>query len=163
MKKSMRSKKAASPFVATVILFALALLLGMFLVNFNTSIEEDIDACKDIYEVNLVSIGNSPRICYKNIDNDTFSLQFLTENKADKPVFGFHITVVGDSDDPIYIMRDYNASIQPYGTISKSYNLPTSIGNLTQFKLSVYRRLGADLILCQRKAIVISDIPDCDS
>ena len=155
--------RAASPLVATAILFFLALLLGILIVNFSSYIEDSSDICQDIYEIKLVSLGNKPRICQEQTNISSPYINFLMENNAEKPVFGLHMTFIGDSENPTHIIRDYNVTILPYGTSSSKYHFPGTIGTLQQFKLSVYRKLGADLVLCSKTAVAINDIPQCSS
>jgi len=155
--------KAASPLVATVILFFLALLLGILIVNFSSYVEDSSDICQEIYEIKLVSLGNKPRICQEQVNISFSSINFLMENNAEKPVFGLHMTFIGDSETPIHLIRDYNITILPYGTSSSKYYFPNTVGTLQQFKLSVYRKLGADLVLCSKTVVAINDVPECSS
>jgi len=154
-------KKAASPLVATVILFFFALLIGTLIVHFSSYIDHGNAVCNDIDNIDIAISKNNDLIC--QIDKGNSSLiRFNILNNEDKPIFGLHMTFIGNTSETPFIIRDYNTTIVPYGTASKSYSFPKSIGVLQNFKLSVYRKLGVELILCNEAVAVISSIPECE-
>jgi len=154
-------KKAASPMTATLILLIFALALGFFIVNIQTYTEESNDICTDIGKVKIAVKNTEPIICKQQFNQTHSLLKTQISNNAEKPIFGFHFTFIGNSGAPIYIHRDYNTTLLPYGGISKIFYYPNSIGILQQVKISSYRKLGADLYLCSKTPIVISEVPDC--
>jgi hypothetical protein len=69
--------------------------------------------------------------------------------------------LIGSSSTKQHIIRDYDTLIRPYAEVPKEYTYPNSIGTLQNMKISVYRKLGNEIILCDNTAIAISSFPEC--
>ena len=151
--------------LATLVLVIVALTMGIILVSFDNTPKVEETLCEGIYDVNVVYVGDTPRICQRrDVDNENNSVSFLLENKASRDVDGLHMLFIGDSDkaeNQVFIVRDYNASIKADGALSKVYKFPKSIGNLEQVKISVYRQMNSYFQLCKKYSIVLDNIPDC--
>lgn len=158
------NKKAASPMIATIILLVFALTLGFLLVNLTPHIEVDEDICQDIYSIRVLEIKNYPySICQElDVDEAHKSVKFFLKNDANLEVSGLHLTFIGDSFDPIYILRDYNTTIKPGSVVSKKYLFPKTIGDLKQVMISIYRKLDDSDYLCKKYSIALDSIPECE-
>ncbi len=155
-------KKGASPLVATIILFFFGILIGLLIVRFDNQIRQKDTLCDDIHQINLQYRDNKPTICYKPENSSHSSVHLIVENNAEKPVFGLKLSFIGNQSE--FYQRDYNTTIYPYGgTVSTRYFFPQSIGGLLELRVSVYRKLGIDLILCSKDSFVISEVPECEN
>ena len=164
MKKTKLNKKATSPMLTTIFLLIFALALGFVLVNLNDIMPEQDKVCEGMYAVKIVRVRNQPRICQEvSLDANESVLKVLLTNEAeDTNVDGLKLTFIGDSDDPVYILRDFETVIKPDGTISKKYYFPNFIGNLSQVKISLYRQIGNRLEHCSKYSLITNYIPVCD-
>ena len=158
------NKKASSPMVTTIFLLIFALSLGFVLVNLDSYIPTYDRVCKGVYDVKIVNVRGEPRVC-QAIDEDpaNSSIQILIANEApDSNVDGLHLTFIGNSDNPVYVLRDFETTIKPSGVVSKKYKFPKSIGNLQQVKISIYRKIVSRLELCQKYSMIVASVPECE-
>lgn len=160
------SKKAAAPIIAFFLSAILALALGIIVMNMNDYALEQENICLNSENVKLTSDDDGMKICVYNItgDSDLDTINFLyfsLENVAEVPVFGYHITMIGDLNKSQYVKRDYDIVVLPYKTLDKTYVVPENLGNIKQVKIGVYRKLGKELVFCPESQIVTSSIPIC--
>lgn len=154
------SRKAASPLIATVILFLIALVIGYFVTTITPKLET-YDICEGIRDVQIHLIGE--KLCYVGFNATHNSLSFLVENRYNAPIYGYHMTLIGDSEQQVDVGRNYEFIISPYATVSLNYLYPNSIGYLKSMRLSFYRKLGNDLVLCENDFQAISSIEECSN
>ena len=162
----MKNKKAASPIIAFFISAIFAIGLGVIVLNLNDYAVSQEDICLNSNSIRIALEETGPQICKFNVTADNQEriinlLYFTMENVAEVPIFGYHITMIGDSEDPIYIKRDYDIVVLPYRKLEKVYPIPDSIGNLVQVKIGIYRKLGEERVFCPESNIVTSNIPEC--
>ncbi|MFT4304163.1 MAG: hypothetical protein ACMXYG_06365 [Candidatus Woesearchaeota archaeon] len=152
----LKNKNSASPIVATVILFFVALFIGFGVANL-TPILTDPKVCNSIENV-IVKVDNN-NFCYTSLNETHNSFMFRIENNVNSPVYGYRITLVGDID--IDVTRNYDSIVAPYASVSINHIFP-KIGFIKSARISFYRKLGNDLILCESDFINFNYIDLCD-
>jgi hypothetical protein len=157
------NKKATSPFFAVIMLFAFALIIGFILTTIDPIERQSEDSCSGFENIKLLLLNDKPRICYSSLAGENNTIEFLMENNAGFSVEGVHVTTIGDSQSPVFVIRDYNTLILSGGTNFRKYFYPKSIGNLTQVKIAVYKKQANELVLCQKPSIIISSVKACIS
>jgi hypothetical protein len=163
-KTNSRYKKASSPLFATIALLIFALSLGFLLIAFDPYVKRSDDICRDVHNIKVLNIKN-----YQNSycqvtsqEGSNNSLKILLRNEAESSISGLHITFIGNSEDPIYVFRDYDVPLSPGSVVSKRYAFPKSIGSLNQVLVSVYKQIGKSHYLCRKSSAVLGSIPECE-
>jgi len=145
----MRSKKGATPILATILLFFFALTIG-FIIDALQNEEVDYNAvCDQLADVRIVE---TEPFCITDSD-----IYFTLENNAQNTVFGLHVTFITDKH---YVIRDFNKTLISGDDVFIRYPIPY-VQNLSQLSISVYRQSGLDLIKCPTPSVIVSSFPQC--
>ncbi len=108
--KMVKSKRAVSPLIATVLLIAFAVALGAVVMNWGRSYVETgaedietphgaatapISVCGGNVVIGVVKIGGKPSICYDSGEN---LLKYTIENKGTMTIDSVKFQVIGTND-----------------------------------------------------------------
>ncbi len=159
----MMNKRAISPLIATILLIAFAIALGLVVMNWGKSyIEEkaeftagpaDVSGC-GLVELSIIQVSGRDKICYNPND---FSIEVFLENGPDATIQDLQVRVVGSQgiktldsvlDKPI----DAGVSAQI------RFNYPSGLGDVQQVKITPVIGEGA---ACTRQAVISEDIIQC--
>jgi len=107
---SLRSKKAVSPLIATVLLIAFAVALGAVVMNWGRSYVETgaeelpgeehaaggtVSICGGNIALDIVKIGGKPNICFDSGEN---IVKYTIENKGTMTIDSVKFQVIGTND-----------------------------------------------------------------
>jgi flagellin-like protein len=134
------NKKGVSPLIATVLLIAFAVALGVVVMNWGKDYVEttakdagekaDADlSCQMDIEIGIKEIANRKKICYTN---STSILEVMIENKGREPVEGIRFILI-DVDDEISQTDNKSLSIGA-GSVSSKYFLNYSSDSLSDLQ-----------------------------
>lgn len=140
--KSLSSKKGVSPLIATVLLIAFAVALGVVVMNWgkdyvettakDTSEKVDADmSCQMDIELKVKEIGKTEKICYNNLTGGFMELEFMLENTGRNPIQGIRVIAIDENDE--IKQHDNETFAIGAGSVSEKYNLNTTLTGSLQF------------------------------
>jgi flagellin-like protein len=169
----MRSKKAVSPLIATVLLIAFAVALGAVVMNWGRSYVEDTAKfakekstteikCSTDVRMDFLKVKDEKRICYSN-STDPKYLEFFIENRGTSDIYGLQVNIIGGDevnitdldlkDNPIKRSRIYKMAELNY---TEDINVVEQVNIIPKIKIE-----GA-VISCPANSLEIADINECD-
>ena len=169
----MRSKKAVSPLIATVLLIAFAVALGAVVMNWGRSYVEDTAKfakeksnteikCSTDVRMDFLKVKDEKRICYSN-STDPKYLEFFIENRGMSDIYGLQVNIIGGDevnitdldlkDNPIKRSRIYKMAELNY---TDDINVVEQVNIIPKIKIE-----GA-VISCPANSLEIEDINECD-
>ena len=159
-------KRAISPLVATILLIAFAIALGLVVMNWGRSyIEEkaeftagprDVSAC-NLVELSIIKVGGKDRICY---NPSSHTIELFLENGPEIEVDDLQVRIVGSTgiktlDSVLEKPLERAVSAQVL------FNYPSGIGDVQQVKLTPVLDVGAEPVFCTNKAVVSEEVGQC--
>ena len=176
----LKSRKAVSPLIATVLLIAFAVALGAVVMNWGRGYVEDTAnmarersdtevTCASEVGIDLVDIDNTPQICYNSSGAPTgnnATLEFIMENRQSKEVLKMQVRLIG-SATRVPLTLEVNESLST--NEAKFMNVTFDdgdgdglrIGTIQQVKFTPYIRSGGSDVACPSSAEVASNIKPC--
>lgn len=142
-------KKAMSPIIATVLLIAFAVSLGVVIMNISVNVS--ITGCADV-EISILRVGSDPRICF---DSQTNTIQYTIVNERN-PISGFRIGAIGVGTEEKTISERINTQSNFVGTFALSD--PRNARTIT---ITPQITEGLEPRYCSDKRLVIEQIPLC--
>jgi len=158
--KIMKNKKAISPVIATVILLAIAIGLGVVAMNWGRAYLEISSTCAIDTKMKIVSVNNIPQICYQ-AGEDGF-IQFLIENGPNTDIEKLQLRAIGNRQ--VYSTEVESSSIVKGGSYLGMVPYNTNIfGDIKQIKITpellVYENQPP--AICTEQGIIIENIGQC--
>lgn len=155
-----KSKKAISPLLSTVLLILLAVGVGLVAMNWGRAQLEAGAKCAIDTEMTLVELNNAPQICYGPGENGF--VKFIVENGVNVDIESLQLRIIGTQK--VYISELAESSIEKGYTLMKTVPYNSGIfGDIKQIKITpkivVYPEEGS--ILCPEQAIVAEDVKEC--
>ncbi len=159
-------KRAISPLIATILLIAFAIALGLVVMNWGRSyIEEkaeftagpkDASAC-NVVELSIIKVGGMDKICYNAAD---LSIEVFLENGPDVSIADLQGRIVGSTgiktlDTILTNPLDMGMSAQI------KFNYPSGIGDVEQVMLTPVVEGVREGVPCTKKAVVSENIQQC--
>jgi hypothetical protein len=157
----MKSKKAISPLVATLLLVLLATALGVIAMSWGRAQLEEGSYCPVVIGLKFIELNQDLQIC-KAGTKENGVITFLVENGATIDVDSLNFRVIGTNDA-------YTLEL-PESSIKKGYPLLKNVpynydlfGEISQVKITprVVLFPGEDPVLCPEQALIIEDIREC--
>jgi flagellin-like protein len=158
------NKRGVSPLVATLLLIAFAIALGLVVMNWGKSyIEEkaeftsgaDVSSC-GLAELSIIKVSGKDKVCYNPADN---SIQVFLESGTEIRIKDIKVSVLGSSG----IHNVESILTQPLERATGAqikFNYPASIGAIEQVKLTPI--IGdEEPVLCGHRAVVSENIGQC--
>lgn len=146
-----------SPLIATLLLIAFAVALGIVIMSFGRA-QVDLEAqCTIDVGLKFSKVGGSEQFCLDKTKNQLF---FVIENGPNIKVEGLVVNVIGTNKVMTYDLKD--AKINKAEAYMKyiPYN-PTEIGKLRQIKIIPKVNMYDEELVCQEKAIILESVKDC--
>jgi hypothetical protein len=156
-----KSKKAISPLLATILLVILASALGVIAMSWGRAQLEEGSYCPVVIGLKIIELNQEAQICRAGAGENGV-ITFLVENGANVDIHSLNFRVIGTKD--IYTLELPESSI-PKGypllkNIPYNYNL---FGQVRQIKITPRIVLfpGEEPVLCPEQALIIEDIKVC--
>ncbi len=160
------NKRALSPLVATILLIAFAIALGVVVMSWGKSyIEEkaeftagphDASAC-GVAELSIIKVGGEDKVCYNSATN---IIESFVENGHDVIIDDIRVRIVGTEgiqtlesvlDTPL--ARSASARIR--------FDYPANIGDVQQIRFTPLINVKGEFMPCSKQAAVSEDIKEC--
>lgn len=169
----MRSKKAVSPLIATVLLIAFAVALGAVVMNWGRTYVEDTAQfareksiteikCSTDVRLEFLKVKDEKRICYSNTTDPKF-IEFFIENRGTTDVYGLQVYVIGDDEVNITEIDLEDTPIERSRVFKMAeLNYTEDIGKVDQVNIIPQIKIEGELVTCPANALVQSDVVECD-
>ncbi len=152
----MVNKKAISPLIATLLLIAFTVALGVMIMNFGKNIVDDYGDCKSIQ----VELDDAPgSVCYLQ---DTSELSFTIVNKGKTDVSSFTIKTTNLDEHGEDRVKEFNvpdSAIKASETVSKTYPYSKPSSLKLEFIPKILKKNQEEKCLAQ--AITIFTLENC--
>jgi flagellin-like protein len=151
------NKRGMAPLVATLLLIAFAVALGVVIMNFGRAQVEMEAECTINIGLKFSEVGEEEQFCLDKASNQLF---FIVENGINIKVEGLVINIIGSKKAVTYDLGD--AKIEKAGAYMKyvPYDV-NEIGELRQIKIIPKVVMYEEELICREKAIVMEKIRDC--
>jgi flagellin-like protein len=165
-KEVMMNKKALSPLVATILLIAFAIALGVVVMNWGKAyIEEKAEftagprgsAACGVMDLSAIKVGGNDRVCYDPADN---SITAFLENGPDVRIDDISVRVVG-SGGIEEIETTLGDPLEKGGSAKIKFNYPANVGAVQQVKFTPIVISEGERIPCTGEAAVSESISKC--
>jgi flagellin-like protein len=153
-------KKGISPLFATILLLALAVGLGVLVMNWGRASLEESARCSVDLELKVIELDNQPQICIGGSGEQGY-ISFIVENGPIVDISELQFRAIGTKS--IY-MTDLPESEIPRGyplekTLPYNFDL---FGEPKQFKLTPKIELfPGEKISCPEQALIVENIRRC--
>ncbi|MBW2977628.1 hypothetical protein KY331_02175 [Candidatus Woesearchaeota archaeon] len=157
----LKSKKAVSPLVATVLLLFVAILLGILVMNWGRAQLEEASECTVDVGLSFVRLNDKPQACYSG-SGTTGAVTFIIENGISTEVSSLQLRIIGTKNV-------YNTDL-PDSHIDKGYSFMRTVpydfnlfGDIRQIRLVPKVRLQPerDPLFCVEQALAVEEINPC--
>jgi hypothetical protein len=161
MIKLLKTKKAVSPLIATVMLLFVAIVVGVLVMNWGRAQLEDASQCTINVGLSFVELNKKPQACYAGSGSEG-AITFIVENGVAIDVESLQLRIIGTKNV-------YTTEI-PDSAVEKGYSLMQTVpydfnlfGDIRQLRLVPKVRFlpGEDALLCVEQELVIEDIQPC--
>lgn len=163
------SRHGMSPLVATVLLIAFAISLGVVVMSFGSAyyphekltsrVVNESTLCSSL-SLEILSIQNQEQLCYRG-DSRTGTVEFVLVNSANTPIDSIQMWVVGDS---ILVSDILNQTLAPGYPLEGrlDYSLEQN-GKIRQVKFvpKISPEGTAQSLFCFEKAVTATAVRDC--
>lgn len=149
-------KRGMSPLIATLLLIAFAVALGVVIMNFGSAQVEMEAQCSVNVGLKFSKISGVEQFC---LDKSTHQLKFTLENGVNIKVEGLVVNIIGTKQaltHPLKVKID-KAGIY-LGTVPYD---ESKTGKLRQIKIVPKINMYEEELVCQEKAIVLESVKDC--
>ena len=161
------NKKAISPLIATVLLIAFSISVGVLVVNWGQNYVENQTreageradtqmACGLDVDLDFVYAGATPQIC----DEGPGNIKFTLENSARTSIKNLTVNILGNNNTNSTVLT---ANINSGGVqrFNISYDVGI-IGNLTQIRIApTVETESGSITTCSGDSLIIESIPLC--
>lgn len=161
------NKKAVSPLIATILLIAFSISVGVLVVNWGKNYVESQTreaesradtqmACGLDVDLDFVYTGATPDIC----DEGPGNVKFTLENSARTSIKNLTVNIIGTNN---ITSATLSANINPGGVqrFNVSYD-NSSLGNIMQVRISpTVETSSGSVTTCTSDALVIESVPVC--
>jgi len=146
-----------SPLIATLLLIAFAVALGVVIMSFGRA-QVDLEAqCTINVGLKFSQVSGSEQFCLDKTKNQLF---FVVENGVNIDVEGLVVNIIGTNKVLTYDLTD--AKIKKAGVYLKNVPYdPVQVGKLRQIKIIPKVNMYDEELVCQEKAIVLEKVRNC--
>ena len=156
----MIGKRGVSPMVATFLLLALAIGLGVLVMNWGRASLEESARCSVEIGMNVIMLNQQPQVCVGGSGEHGY-VTFILENGAIIDIEKLQIRAIGSKK--IYTRDVPESDIERGNALQKTmpYNFDL-FGEPKQIKFTPKIELfSGELISCPEQAIIIEEIRRC--
>jgi len=153
----MMDKRGMAPLVATLLLIAFAVALGVVIMNFGRAQVEMEAQCTINVGLKFSKIGGEEQFCLDKVKKQLF---LVVENGVNIKVEGLVVNIIGTKQALTHDLSD--AKIEKAGTYLKYVPYDHDmIGELRQIKIVPKVTMYDEELICQERAIVLEKVRDC--
>lgn len=146
-----------APLVATLLLIAFAIALGVVIMNFGRAQVEMEAQCTINIGLKFSVVGGEEQFCLDRSKNQLF---FIVENGVNIKVEELVVNIIGTKQALTHELAD--AKIEKAGTFMRYVPYDAGeIGDLRQIKIIPKVKMYDEELICQEKAIVLENVRDC--
>jgi len=157
----LKSKKAISPLLATLLLVIVATGLGVIAMSWGRAQLEEGSYCPVAIGLKIIELNNQPQICHAG-SGENGVITFLVENGPNIDISSLNFRVIGTKD--VYTIEITSSSIKKGYPLLKNvpYNYEL-FGEIRQVKITPRIVLfpEEDPVLCPEQALIAEDIREC--
>ncbi len=160
------NKKALSPIVATLLLIAFSIALGIVVMNWGkayieqkaefTAGPQDESACSMI-EFSIIKVSGKDRVCYSP---DAGYIEAFIENGPDARLDNLNIRLVGSRGVETFASI-LDSPLERGASLHLKAAYPSQIGELHQIKLIPTVSSKGQIIICNSHENIYESIPLC--
>jgi hypothetical protein len=152
--QTLPKKQKIPPVVATLLLLAFAVAIGVVVMSFGRAQVELEAVCPINIGLEFSVIGGKEDYCY-----DGSELRFTVENGININIEGLVVNIIGvDKAETIELKE---AKLSKAGTYIGKVSFPASGGSIRQVKISPKVSLKGQQEICVDKALIVESIPSC--
>jgi len=159
----MMNKRGISPLIATILLIAFAIALGLVVMNWGKSyIEEkaefsagatDSSGC-GLVELSVIKVAGRDKICYNPNDN---SIEVFFENGADAKITDLQVRVIGGQGIKT-LDSVLDKPIEQSVSAQVRFNYPSGLGDVQQLKMTP---VIGDGVACAKQSVLSEGMIQC--
>lgn len=151
-------KRGISPLLATVMLIALALALGVVVLNFGRAQIEIAAQCAVDIGLKTVVLNDKEQMCF---DRGTSQLFFIVENGPQIAVEGLRMRLIGSK--AVFVQDLADSRIDKTDALLKYVPYDLGIyGEIRQVRLTPKIKLYEEEIACTEQAVIVESVRDCE-
>ena len=147
------SKKGMSPLIATVLVIAFAVAIGVMILNW-TTFDASQTSKSSLEYCDGLSLSVNPLACYKD-----GSVQFHVKNIGSKKFDGIQLKTITDAGNMEFTLKD--SSMIPRESADKEVRLSYSGENI-ELKVVPFVFVDGDAIACLAGSYSQDSLPACD-
>jgi hypothetical protein len=151
------NKRGMAPLVATLLLIAFAVAIGVVIMTFGKAQVELEAECSINIGLKFAKIAGQEQFCYDQTKKELF---LTVENGVNIPVEELVVNIIGSNKAVTHELKD--AKISKAGTYLKRipYNI-NDVGTLRQIKIIPKIEMYEEIVICQEKAIILEKVRNC--
>lgn len=157
----LKSKKALSPLIATILLLVFAVGLGIIVMSWGKARVEAGSTCPVILDLNFIELNNQPQFCYSGSGANGI-VTFIVENGYGADISSLQLRIIGTKQ--IYTVELPGSGIKKGDSLMKTspYNFDL-FGDIRQVKVTPRAVLypGESPLSCPEQALTIENIKPC--
>jgi flagellin-like protein len=154
---NMINKKAIAPIVATLLLIAFAVAVGIVVMNFGRAQVEVAATCAVDVGMHFKEENGQRHICYNAAEKQ---LVFTLENGPNIKVTGVVMDVTGATDTITQHLDDVRMARSGSYSRNADYDKTVS-GDIRQLKFTPKVTVNKEVLTCTEMALITTRVPDC--
>lgn len=159
------NKRGVSPLVATLLLIAFAIAIGLVVMNWGKSYieeksefvtgESDASSC-NLVELSIIKVANKDKICYDKSDE---IVEAFLESGPEVRIADMQVRIIG-SEGIHTIDSILDSPLERATAAQIKFNYPSNIGDIQQIK--IIPKIGTDtLAFCFDQSVISENIQQC--
>ena len=149
--------KGFAPWIATLILMAFAIALGIVIMNFGRAQIESEAECPVDIGLQLSEIEGKKQVCYDTVQK---ALRFTIENGVNVNVDGLIVNIIDEKKAETHELEDAKMVRAGNYLGQLQYDTPTG-KTIQQVKITPKIKLKDKEQICPEKALIIEKIEEC--
>ena len=160
----MTNRKGVSPLVATVLLIALSVGMGVAVMSWGEDYIEghaefvqggqEVPSTCDVVDFSVIEVGGESQLCQEG-----GIIKSLIENGPDANINDFHVRAVGEGG--LFVQDGVLVDFLPLGSATPVSFRVGDIGMVKQIKFTPSIMIADEKVLCTKQAVIIEDIRVC--
>lgn len=165
MKSMMKNKKGMSPLIATIVLIAFAVALGVVVMNIGRSFGPDLSGddgevdCSNSKGLAILEVGGKQKICFSENGIESF-IDFTVSNSAPVNIDDLQIAIYGSKE---VFNKDSILASPMQGGEGKRIKIKydsTVFGNIEQVVITP-KITDGEASVCNHQGITLENIASC--
>lgn len=164
MSDLLENKRGVSPLIATILLIAMSVGMGVAVMSwgedyieakaeFVQGVQETVTSC-DTVTFSIISVGGVQQFCQEGT-----TIKGLIDNGPDADIADFHVRAVAEKG--IFVQERVLDQAVPRASATPIAFSTGTIGAIKQVKLMPKILVGGQTVVCSKQALVVEDIRAC--